>query len=104
AGDVNGDGVADLIIGANSANSYTGESYVVFGKASGFAASLDLGSLDGSNGFSLTGGEFNGYSVASAGDVNGDGFADVIIGAYRNDVGGNHGAGTSDVLCGTACG
>ena len=58
AGDVNGDGFADLIVGAvwadpNGENS--GASYVVFGKASGFAASIDLSSLDGTNGFKLSG-------------------------------------------------
>ena len=71
AGDVNGDGIADLIVGDSA-------SYVVFGHASGFAANINLGSLDGSTGFSLSGA---GNSVASAGDVNGDGFADVIVGS-----------------------
>src|SRR5215471_12311103 len=86
AGDVNGDGFDDFLIGApiaaqNGANS--GASYVVFGKGSGFSANLDLSSLNGSNGFQITGravNDFNGYSVSSGGDVNGDGFADIIIG------------------------
>ena len=87
AGDVNGDGFADIIIGAMLADpgaDNAGESYVVFGKASGFAASLDLSTLDNDNGFRLDGiglGDWSGHSVASAGDVNGDGFADLIIGA-----------------------
>ena len=87
AGDVNGDGFADLIVGAYGADphgSNSGASYVVFGKASGFAANLDLSSLDGNNGFKLSGvaaGDYSGRSVASAGDVNGDGFADLIVGA-----------------------
>ncbi len=49
---------------------------MVFGKASGFAASLDLSTLNGSNGFRLDGidpQDRSGFSVASAGDVNGDG-------------------------------
>ena len=59
AGDVNGDGFADLIVGALGSNApgllHSGASYVVFGKASGFAANFDLSSLDGSNGFKLSG-------------------------------------------------
>ena len=89
AGDVNGDGFADLIVGAampirTAVDS--GASYVVFGKAAGFAANLDLSTLDGTNGFKLSGaaaGDQCGFSVASAGDVNGDGFADLIVGAYQ---------------------
>jgi hypothetical protein len=90
AGDVNGDGFADVIIGARYADPHggAGASYVVFGKASPFAAVIDLSSLDGKNGFRLDGvaaGDTSGYSVASAGDVNGDGFADLIIGAIHAD-------------------
>jgi hypothetical protein len=86
AGDINGDGFADVIVGAFAADSTAGASYVVFGKASGFAADVDLSSLDGTTGFKLSGvaaGDYSGISVASAGDVNGDGFADVIVGAYN---------------------
>ena len=87
AGDVNGDGFADLIVGAYGAdpNGFnSGASYVVFGKASGFSSSLELSALDGSNGFQINGEaarDQSGRSVASAGDVNGDGFADLIVGA-----------------------
>ena len=106
AGDVNGDGFADLIIGAYRANSYAGASYVVFGKASGFASSVDLSSLNGTNGFTLNGtpGTYSGGSVASAGDVNGDGFADLIIGAYGAGPNGNTNSGTSYVVFGKASG
>ena len=88
AGDVNGDGIADLVIGADGADpdgtTDAGESYVVFGSSAGFAASLDLAGLDGSNGFRLdgiAGNDASGFSVSGAGDVNGDGIADLIIGA-----------------------
>src|SRR5437762_712860 len=86
AGDVNGDGFADMIVGARGADSHgadSGSSYVVFGKVSGLPAIIKLSNLNGKDGFRLDGahGSWSGCSVASAGDVNGDGFADVIIGA-----------------------
>jgi len=88
AGDINGDGINDVIIGASAASANgagSGESYVVFGQNGGFAASLELADLDGSNGFVINGVEAadaSGYSVSAAGDVNGDGIDDVIIGSY----------------------
>ena len=87
AGDVNGDGIDDLIIGASRAEAdrnSQGESYVVFGRSNGFDSELNLASLDGSNGFVLRGInelDFSGDSVSGAGDINGDGIDDLIIGA-----------------------
>lgn len=111
AGDINGDGYDDLIIGAYLADpngaSTAGASYVVFGKAGGFGASLDLASLNGSNGFRIDGidtGDLSGYSVASAGDINGDGFDDLIIGAIGGDPNGDNFAGESYVVFGKAGG
>ncbi|MDQ0464116.1 Ca2+-binding RTX toxin-like protein [Caulobacter ginsengisoli] len=82
AGDFNGDGYDDLIVGAPLAST-PGAAYVVFGKAGGFAADLNILSLDGNNGFVITGpsDEDFGRSVASAGDLNHDGFDDLIIGS-----------------------
>ena len=104
AGDVNGDGIDDLIIGANFANSNAGESYVVFGQDSGFNASFNLANLDGSNGFVINGtssGDFSGTSVSSAGDINGDGFSDLIVGATNANVNNRENAGQAYVILGT---
>lgn len=100
AGDVNGDGFDDLVIGAPNTDingDQSGSSYVVFGKSSGFDAVVNLASLDGSNGFTINGlaaGDRLGVGVSGAGDVNGDGFADLLISAAGAD---NHGVDSGSV-------
>ena len=109
AGDVNGDGYADMIVGAQDASphgSRSGAAYVVFGKASGFPASINLSALTGADGFRISGAGVNDYagrSVASAGDVNGDGFDDVIVGAFNAGPGGPS-SGAAYVVFGKASG
>ncbi|MDJ0946478.1 MAG: Ig-like domain-containing protein [Kiloniellales bacterium] len=112
AGDVNGDGYADVIVGAKSADpnnqSTAGQAFVVFGSAAyagsaGQAAQvLDVSTLDGSNGFALNGiaGDQAGISVAVVGDVDGDGYDDLLIGANLADTGGNENAGQAFLVYG----
>ena len=86
AGDVNGDGVPDMIVGEPSAGSAgAGAAYVVFGSRDG--GGVNLGEI-GPRGFRIDGPGLHaraGYAVAGAGDVNGDGLADVIVGAPFSD-------------------
>jgi len=71
AGDVDGDGFADVLVGAESSNGGTGRAYVYRGSASGPVATPI--EIDGTSDF--------GSLAAGAGDVNGDGFADILVGA-----------------------
>jgi Ca2+-binding RTX toxin-like protein len=109
AGDVNGDGIDDVIVGAHGADpngTSSGASYVIFGMASDFAASVDLSSLDGTNGFRINGAaadDWSGFSVSGAGDVNGDGFDDLLVGAARADPNGSA-SGASYVVFGKSSG
>ncbi len=104
AGDVNGDGLADIIIGAYGADMVAdgaGRSYVVFGKTDPTPVELSAVAA-GTGGFAMDGeAEFDksGRAVSGAGDVNGDGFDDVIIGAPLSDAT-NSEAGRSYVVFG----
>lgn len=104
AGDVNGDGFDDLIIGVpnaeNNGQSLAGQTYVVFGKADN--RNVDVGNL-GNAGFAINGAnsfDRSGISVSGAGDVNGDGLDDVAIGAPFAGNGDNFYAGATYVVFG----
>ena len=108
-GDVNGDGLADIIIGARDAErdvantvqgSRQGVSYVIYGKTtrSGDVNLFSLGSVDG---FKIIGDDIDsgsGGSVSNVGDVNGDGYDDVLVGAGTGD----NGKGVSYLIFGDA--
>ena len=108
AGDVNGDGFDDLIIGATGNNAggiRAGSAYVVFGHSGAFGT-VDLANLSAVAGFVIQGDaaeDFAGFSVSGAGDVNGDGFDDLIVGAFGGDNGGPN-AGEAYVIFGRASG
>ncbi len=105
AGDVNGDGFDDILIGAyqdEESNTWAGQTYLIFGKPSGWTRDMSLSSADAS----FVGedeNDWSGYSVAGAGDVNGDGFDDILIGAYKDEDGGTE-AGQTYLILGKASG
>lgn len=75
AGDVNGDGYADVVVGADRYEQWTGRTYVYLGNAGGLSA-IPIFTATGEGG-----NNHFGYSVDTAGDVNGDGYDDLIVGA-----------------------
>jgi FG-GAP repeat/Secretion system C-terminal sorting domain/FG-GAP-like repeat len=89
AGDINKDGFSDVIIGAPGYSIYAGRSYVYFGSST----------MDTIPSMKLYGKEINdwyGFSVSSAGDVNNDGFSDILIGSYYH----RGGTGKVDIIYG----
>ena len=89
AGDVNGDGYSDVIVGAyryNVVYADDGRAFVYYGSASGLSVTPNW-TAESNQEYS-----FFGYSVSTAGDVNGDGYSAVIVGAYRYE----NGSGQTD--------
>ena len=97
AGDVNGDGYDDVLVGApgpETDEQGIGRVFVYHGSASGLSTAPSAGTgpnpkPDGQIVFAQAGAKF-GTAVATAGDVNADGFADILIGAPKYDKGGIH--------------
>lgn len=105
-GDVNGDGIDDILIGARGASpngvNLCGQSYIVYGSAS-LGDTVLLGGLDASTGVKINGiaaSDQSGVSVAAAGFFNGDAFRDVIIGSEQANPGGKNNAGQGYVVFG----
>jgi hypothetical protein len=113
-GDINGDGFADVVIGAPGAspmgNEFAGRVYIVFGNLNPLpplpgdpAVIFDLTTLDGTNGFLI-----NGLNIADnlaggngGGDINGDGRSDAVIVAPGAEINGNQLAGAAYIIFGT---
>lgn len=111
AGDINGDGYDDIVIGVSMTDvgvyASAGQSYIVYGAADGFSASIDLSNLDGTNGFVINGDQVfggSGYAVSGAGDFNGDGIDDVIISSHSSDYNTTNAVGEAHILFGTTDG
>ncbi|CAM9448813.1 unnamed protein product [Scytosiphon promiscuus] len=110
--DMNGDGLSDFVIGApegGTIGEFDGEAYVIFGQedlADSDTVMLDS-DLDGIVGFNVIGPSEDAYAgsaVAGVGDVNSDGFDDIIVGAFGDDPSGRYRAGAAYVVFGRATG
>jgi hypothetical protein len=84
AGDINGDGYDDLLIGAGGDENGTGQVYVILGNATGWSKNINLTTADASF-VGENANDWAGDSISSGGDINGDGYNDVLIGARWND-------------------
>ena len=91
AGDINNDGYDDIIVGAFGKNGQQGAAYVIYGGEESSFVNLDLSTTTlnpFTTGFTITGnaaGDQLGVSVSTAGDINNDGYDDIIVGAYTKD-------------------
>jgi len=108
AGDVNGDGFNDMVVGAHkiriptAAPAITGGIYIYRGSANAFGAGLNPGA---SQTFTTTAySTRNSWSVSSAGDVNGDGYSDVVVSDWQDNIGGELFEGVAFVYHGSAAG
>ncbi len=106
AGDVNGDGFSDIAVGVPGYDRYyngnwfydAGKVFIYHGSLSGLPADADGAVSGGADGDRL------GYSVATAGDVDGDGYSDIVVGIPYYDSGGSTDIGRVQVFRGGASG
>ena len=98
AGDVDGDDLDDLLVGADGCDDYAGKVYLILGASLGITSEIELSDADysfaGENNYDSVG-----QSVSSAGDVDADGLDDLLMGSYGND-----GAGKVYLILGASLG
>ena len=105
AGDVDGDGLSDLLVGADYSDdggTDAGKTYLILGASLGSASTMDLSQAD----YAFVGenaSDWSGRAVASAGDVDGDGLSDLLVGANGNDDNGTS-AGKAYLILGSSLG
>jgi len=104
AGDINNDGYDDILVGAygnDDGGSDAGAAYLIYGQANEFSGLISLGTSGIAEFTGEAAYDYAGYSVSSAGDVNGDSYNDILVGAYNDNDGGSN-AGATYLIYGSS--